>query len=89
MNIKARPFHWLYFLLQPFFTLVYYLVHFRKNGAKNIIWAFTVFFAMTIAVGSESQGSDIVRYMNDVKMLHFSNFTLASAVRYYHEFGRD
>ena len=42
---------------------------------------------MTIAVGSESQGSDIVRYMNDVKLLHFSNFTLDSAIRYYKQSG--
>ena len=47
------------------------------------MWGSTVFFAMTIAVGKESQNSDIVRYMAQVTYLHTASFTLSSAYDYF------
>ena len=87
MGTSKKSYHWIYFLVQPFFTLVYYLKNFRHPAAKNIIWAFTVFFGMTIAVGEESQGSDINRYMDEMVYLHGINFDFRQAIDYFEKSG--
>lgn len=87
MGTSKKSYHWIYFLVQPFFTLVYYLKNFRHPAAKNIIWAFTVFFGMTIAVGEESQGSDINRYMDEMVYLHGISFNFGQAIDYFEKSG--
>lgn len=69
MHGQQKSFHWIAFFTQPLLTLIHYLINFRKPAAKNIIWAFTVYFASTIAIGAESQKSDIVRYMGDLRLM--------------------
>jgi len=55
--------------------------------AKNVMWAFTVFFAMTIAIGQESTNSDIVRYMASVDLLNGQDMSLDLALGYFDESG--
>lgn len=80
---QQKSYHVIYFLLQPFFTLLYYLKNFRRPEAKNVMWLFTVFYAATFAVGVESEGSDIVRYMKEVTTLYDLNLSFNEVVLYY------
>lgn len=77
---------WVLFLIQPFFTLLYHLKNFRLPQSKNVMWAFTVFYALTIAV-QEGSKADIVRYMAVVELLHQQSFTFQSAIDFYLESG--
>jgi len=79
--------HRVLFLLHPFLMLLLSLKNFRLPYAKNIMWAFTVFFAMTIAVGHESKNSDINRYMAQVEELHSEKMDISSAITYFEKSG--
>jgi len=74
---------WISFIIQPFLTLLYTLRNYRASFAKNIIWAFATFFGMTVAVGFDSSGMDIVRYMEEVQSLHNSGIQLTGWYDYY------
>src|SRR5690554_3927162 len=75
--------HWTLFLVNPLITLFYAIRYFRMPSAKNIMWGFTVFFALTIAVGKESQNSDIVSYMAQVTELYGTSFSFSTAIEYF------
>src|SRR5690554_5263416 len=84
---QQKSFHIIYFFLQPFFTLLYYLKNFRKPAAKNVMWLFTIFYAATYAIGVESQGSDIVRYVGQIEILHRLNLNISGILAYYYSSG--
>lgn len=70
---KSKSYYWIAFMLQPFFTLLFYLKHFKSSDTKNVLWLFTIYFGATIAIGRESLGSDIVVYMNDIQIMQNIN----------------
>jgi hypothetical protein len=74
---------WIAFFVNPFVTLLYAFRRYRLSYAKNIMWAFTVFFAITIAVGKESSGADIVVYMSDVKHIYSEGIELKDFYSYF------
>jgi hypothetical protein len=76
------------FFIWPFLAAVSAVYNFRKPWAKNIIWAFVAFYGFTFAIGSESEGSDIVRYLGEYQELHRVDFDFAKAVEYYKENNR-
>ncbi|QAA81301.1 hypothetical protein EI546_05965 [Aequorivita sp. H23M31] len=79
----GKSFHIIYFFLQPFFTLLYYLKNFRKPEAKNVMWLFTIFYGFTFAIGVENQNSDINSYVNDIPLLHNLNLTFSGFLVYH------
>jgi hypothetical protein len=83
MAKSEKSYHLIYFFLQPFFTLLYYLKNFRKPHAKNVMWLFTVFYAATFAIGVESENSDIVRYVEEVSILNNLNLDFTGILAYY------
>lgn len=87
MATYRNSYHWLFFIVQPFFTLIHCLVHYRNAASKNIFWAFTVFFSMTIAVGVESQESDITAYMTDIETMSNHDWGWHELVTYYRSSG--
>src|SRR5690606_14173196 len=86
MHGQQKSFHWIVFFTQPLLTLIHYLINFRKPAAKNIMWAFTVYFASTISIGAESKNSDIVRYMEDLRLMADIN-SWNSLLTYYQNSG--
>lgn len=80
---QQKSYHVIYFLLQPFFTLLYYLKNFRRPEAKNVMWLFTVFYAATFAVGVESEGNDINHYISQVSLLYDLNLDLNGALLHF------
>lgn len=87
MATYRNSYHWLFFIVQPFFTLIHCLVHYRNAASKNILWAFTVFFSMTIAVGIESQESDITSYMADMTTMSNYDWSWNELFSYYKDSG--
>lgn len=81
---QKKSYHLIYFLLQPFFTLLYYLKNFRKPEAKNVMWLFTVFFGFTFAIGKETQNSDMTRYIADIPLFHSMNLGFSGILAYYY-----
>jgi hypothetical protein len=51
------------------------------------MWAFTVFFAMTIAIGHEAENSDINRYMDEVQSFHSEPMSIDSGLEYFEKSG--
>jgi hypothetical protein len=87
-NNKDGFFAAILFFVWPFLAAVSAVYNFRKPWAKNIMWAFVAFYGFTFAIGSESEGSDIVRYVAEYQELHRMNLDFAGAVNYYEERGR-
>lgn len=85
--------HWSLFLLLPFFSAMNAVRNFRAPWAKNILWAFIVFFGLTFSIGKETMstgldsGSDINRYVDQVQELYGKSLTLDDAVEYFEESG--
>lgn len=59
------------------------LKNYRAAYAKNIIWAFTVFYGLTFHIGLGNEGSDIVRYIEDYQFLHNQSLTWSSVLTYF------
>lgn len=81
---SQKSYHLIYFLLQPFLTLIFYLKNFRNPNSKNIMWLFTIFFGLTFAISAETQGADIVRYIADVPLFHNLNLSFSGILAYYY-----
>jgi hypothetical protein len=65
--------HWILFLLMPFVAFVLAIKNFRSSWAKNIVWAFIVFYGMTFAIGEENKLADISRYVIEVQNMYTKN----------------
>ena len=85
MSIKSpKSFHLIYFILSPFFTLIYYLNNYKKPKAKNVMWLFTIFYGATFSIGTESTGSDINRYIDEIFYLNKKSFDLNGILEYFY-----
>jgi hypothetical protein len=51
------------------------------------MWLFTIFYASTFALGEESKGSDINRYMGEIPLLHNLNLDFTGILAYYFNSG--
>jgi len=73
------------FLVWPFLAAASALKNYKKSWAKNTFWAFCAFYGFGFAIGSETSGSDIVRYAARVEYLHSLNMSFADMVQYFSE----
>lgn len=48
---------WIFFIFSPFLTVIYSLKNYRHTFAKNVIWAFTVFYGYTFIIFNEEMDS--------------------------------
>lgn len=62
--------------------------NYKKSWAKNVLWAFFVFYGFTFAIGAESAESDIVRYTENMQDLHRVEMNFTEAVEFYNESGQ-
>lgn len=81
--------HWYLFLLSPFITGILAVKNYRSPWAKNIIWAFVVFYGFTFGTAQEtSTGSkiaDIARYSNELKDLYQQDLSFEQIVKLYRD----
>ncbi|KAB1063539.1 EpsG family protein [Salibacter halophilus] len=78
----------LLFIIQPFLALIVAFYNKRWELFRVVLWLYAGYYGFTIAVGAESQGSDIVRYIAEMQSLHNKSFdTLSSYWSYYQNSG--
>lgn len=77
---KTGFYAWLLFLVWPFIATVSAFRNYDKKWAKNIFWGFCAFYGFAFAIGSESQGSDIVRYVASYQSLHGTEVDVVSYI---------
>ena len=69
-------------------ALVLSLKEYTRSNAKNIFWGFCIFYGLTFAIGIESSGSDINRYLEELEYLHSRHeFTNDDIVEYFDNSG--
>lgn len=73
----------LIFLLSPFFALVMALKNFRSSWAKNILWAFVVFYGYTFVINNE--GMDSSRYRDRFLSLNTEEVTISNFTNYLYD----
>lgn len=71
------------FLIWPLLASAAAFKNYRHSWAKNVLWAFFVFYGFTFAIGTESAESDIVRYVASVQDLNREDLTFTQAVDIY------
>ena len=77
-------FRWIFFLMNPFASMIVTFLDFTSENAKNLFWAFCTFFGFTFAIGDESSSSDINRYLLELQwMFNQDEFTMADSVQYF------
>src|SRR5690625_4997052 len=84
---KTGYFAALMFFIWPLLAVISAFRNYRSNWGKNILWAFVAFYGFSFAIGAENQGSDIVRYAEEVEYLHKVEMTISDAFTYYGQSG--
>ena len=84
---KSGSYAVLIFMVWPLLALVSAFWNYNKGWGKNILWAFVAFYGFTFAIGAESKGSDIVRYVAEVETLHSMGMTISDMFAYYLQSG--
>ncbi len=83
--------HWLLFFFFPFFSFLVAARSYRSGWAKNIVWAFIVFYGFTLAIGkedlTEDRQGDIVRYVASMKALYGKQIDFNTAVDIFKDSG--
>src|SRR5699024_3364969 len=86
-NSKNKFYSAILFLIWPFLALISAFKNYRSGWGKNVLWAFIAFYGFSFAIGAESQGSDIVRYVAELQYLHGIPITFSFAVNYFLQSG--
>ncbi len=74
---------WVLFIISPIISAYLALKHNKNKVSKNILWAFIIFYGFTFSISGESSGSDITRYVAELKSLHGKTFTFSEAIDYF------
>lgn len=86
-KLQASDSHWFLFILAPFFAGLTALRSYRSPWAKNVVWAFVVFYGFSFAVGKENFDADIVRYIDELKELYGKPIVFSDIVAMFNESG--
>lgn len=76
-------------MVSPFLVGILAIKNYKSTWAKNIIWAFVVFFGTTFGMSKEvSSGqdtTDITRYVQELKNLYVQDLNLSAIIKLYQE----
>ena len=75
------------FVIWPFLAAISAFKNYKKSWAKNIFWAFCAFYGFAFAIGAENAGSDIVRYISEIRKLHGEPMTFSAVIGYFLQSG--
>ncbi|MEL7834380.1 hypothetical protein [Fodinibius sp. Rm-B-1B1-1] len=87
VNDKSGYYAVILFLIWPLLAVISALRNYSSGWGKNILWAFVAFYGFAFAIGTESQNSDIVRYVTELEYLAGIKMTFSGAIQYYMESG--
>lgn len=79
-KLQGSDSHWFLFLILPFFGAITAIRNYRSPWAKNVLWAFVVYYGFTFAIAKENNEVDIVRYIDDLKELHGQSLTFLNII---------
>lgn len=77
----------LLFMIWPLLGVASAFRNYKEAWGKNVLWAFVAFYGFTFAIGVENQGSDIVRYVAEVKSLYGVNMGVSESIKYFLQSG--
>ena len=86
-RLQASDSHWFLFFLMPFFAGFTALRNYKAPWAKNVIWAFVVFFGFTFAIAKENNDIDVVRYMDELRELNARSLSLTDIMDVFRDSG--
>ncbi len=79
--------HWIFFFLFPFIACITAIRRYKAPWARNILWAFIVFFGFTLGLAQElSTGedtADITRYAGEMKVYNKMSLSFTDIVKLY------
>lgn len=88
-KLKYGDAPWILFCLLPILALIQSFKNYRSAWAKNIFWAFVIFYGATFAISSEDKNSetasDINRYVLEIQDLHKIDINYDKALQLYDE----
>ena len=88
MSLFDKAIRWVFFLINPFIAMLISFKEYKLPYAKNVFWAFCVFYGFTFAIGAESQGNDIIRYLKELEYLYSKHeFTIRDIIDYFQTTG--
>lgn len=79
--------HWYLFVVFPFLSGILAVKNYRASWAKNIIWAFFVFYGFTFGKSGETStdttSADINRYVDEMKDLYEKDLSFTDIITLY------
>lgn len=87
LNDKSGYYAVILFFIWPFLAVASAFKNYSSSWGKNIVWAFVAFYGFAFAIGAESSGSDINRYVDELVYLHSIDMNAADAIEYYRNSG--
>ncbi|MDN3658899.1 EpsG family protein [Ferruginibacter paludis] len=80
---------WYLFLIFPFLTAIIALKNYKAPWAKNIVWAFIVFYGFTFGMSKETSTgestADITRYAQQIKDLYNQDLSFGEIINLYQQ----
>ena len=76
--------HWYLFLLSPFIAGIIAIKNYKSRWAKNILWAFIVFYGFTLGISKETNNrADITRHIQQLKTMYHKNLSFKQVAELY------
>jgi hypothetical protein len=83
---NADSSHWLLFFISPFLASLSAIRNYKAKWAKNMIWAFIVFFGFTFGTAKELAGyTDIFGYTAEITNLYKKDLSFSEIKKMYRE----
>jgi hypothetical protein len=86
-KLQGSDSHWFLFFLFPFFSGLTALRNYKAPWAKNVVWAFVVFYGYTFAISAENNDVDFVRYADELKDLYGKSLSFPDMIDIFRESG--
>ena len=86
-KLQGSDSHWFLFLLMPFFAAITAVRNYKSPWAKNIVWAFVIFYGYTFAISKENDDTDIIRYVDELKELYGKSLSFGDILDLFRESG--
>ena len=86
-KLQSSDSHWFLFLLLPFFASITAVRNYKAPWAKNVVWAFVIFYGYTFAIAKENSDTDIVRYIEELKDLYSKSLSFYDMIDIFRDSG--
>lgn len=74
-------------LVWPLLATLSALKNFREPWAKNVFWAYCAFFGYVMAFGQQTEGMDIIGYIEEFQRMSRQSMTVDEIIAYFQQSG--